>query len=863
MLFRNSLWGVCLLSVSASALRFEIPYSLLLARNNVTTGAVADTSDSAQDDASTATNSSTTVNGTVPADIPNLCALGPPGSDSVSEVSGPTASGCSDCITASGVIIGTSVPTTLVPDDSTASGAAASGSAASGSAAGTGSAVDKRAELAHVPRATLLSRAPEAQPLAEPNPGGQEDFMETIRSSDSTQAIGIVPSKDQLKNWSITLQIDGKNVQTPIGVTGVWTPWPKEPTNFKMVGMHGCTGVLIVVWFQSSLPLTPPPSLPRVFAEPGQGNSGFWAGHWWESALPTNINGGSSFNYRYGSGDNDVVTRPLADFKKIAADILKAPAPAGADSFYGDPFGASNGGGDIYILSKAAGSSAAQQKKLMYTDQIQQLQLAMQKYVRRNTVTIRPYIGAEDAFTDNGSGEKRSPAGVPDWLNGVSILQYSPYAGTSSKGCPEARARVWEEINTSPAVDRSWPASVGGSSKRDAACALSSSSSSSSSLTSAAATASQPPCYPYADPDNGVQDSCMCTNGVMVSAVTATSSGAEDLCPWTTLPPQALTTAKPTKNTLQYQFTYTDLSSKVIECETFSTQDYAGYPASFSLGAGSSAVLYEPPVASMELGSSKVNVASMTGETLYTSVSNAVMSLCPTPTSEGAWTSCETGTVTVGKADFLEKGEPQEGDVTLHLTDTQYNSSDFLNLFVNMLARGANASASGSNCDLQTWDYTTESIARRDIAGRVDVPLSVPSQHKGNGTFCNINSFFDTQFYDGVQETAKMWFEAEFGFELGEMGNFDCSSTVDLVGDVLSAIFDAIFPEFAWLITSGIQLGELACEAAETFNPTKSRREIEADRASAKLARAWEKEMKKDRKLPMPDHRKRELGLMD
>jgi hypothetical protein len=76
------------------------------------------------------------------------------------------------------------------------------------------------------------------------------------------------------------------------------------------------------------------------------------------------VNGGSSFNYRYGTGPNDVMERPLNDFKTIATNILGQPAPAGADSFIslldlqtskGDPFGKENDGGDIYIITKAAG----------------------------------------------------------------------------------------------------------------------------------------------------------------------------------------------------------------------------------------------------------------------------------------------------------------------------------------------------------------------------------------------------------------------------------------------------------------------------------------------------------------------------
>lgn len=180
-------------------------------------------------------------------------------------------------------------------------------------------------------------------------------------------------------------------------------------------------------------------------------------------------------------------------------------------------------------------------------------------------------------------------------------------------------------------------------------------------------------------------------------------------------------------------------------------------------GAGSSAVLYEPPVATMELGSSQVNVGStMTGEALFTSVSNALTSLCPTPTSQGAWTACQTGTVTVGKAAYLNNGEPEDGDVTLKVTDAQYNDTNHWNLFINMIAGAANASATGSNCKPIDWSYVTDVGKReeRDIFGRMIAPPE-PIQHKGTSTFCNMNGFLDTQWYNGVQETAQMWFETE------------------------------------------------------------------------------------------------------
>lgn len=180
---------------------------------------------------------------------------------------------------------------------------------------------------------------------------------------------------------------------------------------------------------------------------------------------------------------------------------------------------------------------------------------------------------------------------------------------------------------------------------------------------------------------------------------------------------------------------------------------------SLFLGAGSTALIYEPPLATMEMGSSKVNVGTtMTGEVLFTSISNALTSLCPTPTSSGAWTSCSTGTIKVGQAAYLENGKPEEGDLTIEVTDAQYNSSDYLNLFINMISGAANATATGSNCKLLDWKYVMD--AKRDIGGRMIEPPE-PLAHAGSDTFCNINNFLDTQWYDGLQESAKMWFETE------------------------------------------------------------------------------------------------------
>jgi hypothetical protein len=151
---------------------------------------------------------------------------------------------CSDCVTVSGVVVGTTVPTDLIPTNETASyfdiGASDTG------------VNNKRALLTDMPRATLMTRAPQPIPLVDPDqnePKAQEKFMLQIKDSikDFDDILQISPSPDQLANWRIPLQIDGQTVQTPIGITGFWYPWSAEAKNYKMVGMGGCTGVIIVV----------------------------------------------------------------------------------------------------------------------------------------------------------------------------------------------------------------------------------------------------------------------------------------------------------------------------------------------------------------------------------------------------------------------------------------------------------------------------------------------------------------------------------------------------------------------------------------------------------------------------------------
>lgn len=158
---------------------------------------------------------------------------------------------CQDCTTLSGVLLATSVPSSLVPSNLTATSVPPSLVVSSLTTTENGGTNNKR-----VP--TLIPRVlNEPQPLLEPDPGlgdkAQEEFMKTLYNAIDTnqpnnEAMRTTPTDQQLSTWQIPLPQDkGNSINTPIGVTGVWYSFGNTPQNWGMMGMSGCTGVLIVV----------------------------------------------------------------------------------------------------------------------------------------------------------------------------------------------------------------------------------------------------------------------------------------------------------------------------------------------------------------------------------------------------------------------------------------------------------------------------------------------------------------------------------------------------------------------------------------------------------------------------------------
>ncbi|KAI1084833.1 hypothetical protein F5B20DRAFT_222811 [Whalleya microplaca] len=102
-------------------------------------------------------------------------------------------------------------------------------------------------------------RAPEAVPLlttsdinkvdGQPDEVSLFDLLLSMAPDNSDNDIDITPTDQQVTSWVI----DG----TPVGATGMWYEFGKTPQVWKMRGLSGCTGIIIMVSLFSLQPRLP------------------------------------------------------------------------------------------------------------------------------------------------------------------------------------------------------------------------------------------------------------------------------------------------------------------------------------------------------------------------------------------------------------------------------------------------------------------------------------------------------------------------------------------------------------------------------------------------------------------------------
>lgn len=218
-----------------------------------------------------------------------------------------------------------------------------------------------------------------------------------------------------------------------------------------------------------------------------------------------------------------------------------------------------------------------------------------------------------------------------------------------------------------------------------------------------------------------------------------------------------------------------------------------------------------------DCGSKPVHVGTLTGTDLYTSVSDALVSLCPTPSQTTSATQCdETGSVSIGGIEYVDQNSLETGSLVVQIPTSGYNDSNILAAMINSIAtsiQNSATSASGNNCftvhyeveelrverrGLGFWDLYSSAmnhLGLRDLDTR-DRPIPV-RQHK---TMCNAAWFHTAEYYNPFWRTARDpgptdYINAEVSFHASNNDDFLCSFLDALVHGLALVAPEFIFAD--------------------------------------------------------------------
>lgn len=230
--------------------------------------------------------------------------------------------------------------------------------------------------------------------------------------------------------------------------------------------------------------------------------------------------------------------------------------------------------------------------------------------------------------------------------------------------------------------------------------------------------------------------------------------------------------------------------------------------------------------ANVTVGSTPVHVGTLTSKSLYTSVSNALESLCPTVSQTTSAIQCdETGTAHIDGVPYVDSDSLATGELVVKVLTSEYNSSQIRTAMINSVATSIEKSASGNNC--YTADYVVEELKRglsaRDLyhsalgyfgLGQSDlIRRDHPYPVSESETMCNAAGFFSVNYYNQYWRSAPEpgptdFMDVEVSFESSESSDFVCEF-LDLLLDGLAIVE----PEF---VVEDLELEEginaLCCE---------------------------------------------------
>lgn len=271
------------------------------------------------------------------------------------------------------------------------------------------------------------------------------------------------------------------------------------------------------------------------------------------------------------------------------------------------------------------------------------------------------------------------------------------------------------------------------------------------------------------DPDSGIeQQGCICTQGTTTKTLPLLATGVlpSSSCGYTALG----------TNTLAITTNWGTPVTNTQICQACTpTTDFGATCTSLAN------CFPETPSATLQIGSSPVQVGTLTSAALYTSISSAIASLCPTTA-----TACDEKTkVTIPNIAYVEADSLEtDGELIVQIDSSGYNDSSTLKTLIGMAAQSFAYSATGSNCGNVT--YTVEELRKRDHPYPVEEQINL----------CQAGHFASPQYYSQYwREAAKPgpqdYLSVEITFGTGPGGAILC----DFIKDLLEFMEIAFTPE--------------------------------------------------------------------
>ena len=214
--------------------------------------------------------------------------------------------------------------------------------------------------------------------------------------------------------------------------------------------------------------------------------------------------------------------------------------------------------------------------------------------------------------------------------------------------------------------------------------------------------------------------------------------------------------------------------------------------------------------ATVEAGSSAVNVGTLTSDALYSSVSRALESICPPATQTTDFTHCSTDVATIKGITYVaDESLLDDGEFIVQVKSSQYNLTSLRDALIKSAATTAKFSTTDKNSyvadytvlEKRRWWHQTSNLARRALGLTTrDHPFPEPEQK----TLYRAIDFAGAHYYSPFINVNNIdkgtdYIDVDFSFQAG--------AGADLICDFVEALIDGlavIAPEFA---VEDIELG--------------------------------------------------------